>query len=94
MVDTIGLDDRHVVPVDGEVVVRLARYVYEAESISVARGTSVRQSPGSDTQSAGGTYLFPCSTVITESGHSGPPGYRPAPFISVASGVLWHLLSL
>ena len=54
----VCLDDGHVVAVDGEVVVRLARYVDEAESVSVAHGTSVgnptvqiRGSPAAHTSS-------------------------------------------
>lgn len=82
-IDTVRLDDRHFMIVNGKVEIGLARHRDQAETVSKYRVSDwIRDARES------ASYRFPCSTVITAKSEVGPPKNRPRPLMRVESGVL------
>ncbi len=82
VVDSISLDDGHVVAVDREDIVGVARQREKTHAVAennVSNSTVLNKCS---------TNRLPCSTVITARSVLSPPAKRPNPLIRVASEVL------
>lgn len=89
VVDGVGLDDGHVVAVNGEDIVGVARQ--REKTHTVAESTV---SNGTVSTVEGITNRLPCSTVITARSVLSPPAKRPNPLIRVESEPILNVLQL